>query len=578
MTPYVGERSFFETLEPRRLLTGNGLLGEYFTDPNLTTEKFWRTDPNIDFNFGTSSPLPSQLAADGFSVKWTGQIQAPVTGTYTFRTVADDGVRLTVRGQQIINRWSQRIIPGDADLNGVVNFDDYVRIDNGFTNNLTGWANGDFDGNGQVNFDDYVLIDQSFNNPTIGQSDSGQVSLTAGQRVDIELDYFDQVGPGAVQLLWTPPGGSEQVVPRSALFDAFSGGPQTFTNPIDPNGADPWVTQWQGDYLYARSDGGRVYVQRSSRLQDIDNVTMQTVWAPPPGHAYSQDVWAPELHYLNGKWYIYVAADDGDNATHRMYVLEGTSQNPQAPYVLKGQLMPTTDRWAIDGTVMTLSGQNYFVWSGWPGLTDGQQNLYIARMSNPWTISGDRALISSPTFSWEQQGLKINEGPEALQHNGHTYLIYSASGYWTNSYCLGQLTYTGGDPMLAGSWVKKSTPVFSQGNNVVGVGHASFTKSPDGLEDWIVYHAHNTPGNFTGIRDIHVQPFTWNADGSPNLGQPVANGTPVSEPGGTPHFVTALAPRGASSTDDRFALRLVDLVDANWHRGDAALFVDQYLR
>jgi GH43 family beta-xylosidase len=244
--------------------------------------------------------------------------------------------------------------------------------------------------------------------------------------------------------------------------------------------------------------------------------------------------------------------------------------------VLTGQLTPTTDRWAIDGTVMTLSGQDYFVWSGWPGFTDGQQNLYIARMSNPWTISGDRALISTPTFNWEQQGLNINEGPEALQHDGHTYIVYSASGYWTNNYCLGQLTYSGGDPMQASSWVKKSTPVFSQANNVVGVGHASFTKSPDGLEDWIVYHAHNTPGNFTGVRDIHIQPFSWNADGSPNFGQPVANGTPITEPGGTPHFVTSSSPsRGTSSfNDDRSAQTMIDLVDSNWHRSDVELLLE----
>jgi GH43 family beta-xylosidase len=155
--------------------------------------------------------------------------------------------------------------------------------------------------------------------------------------------------------------------------------------------------------------------------------------------------------------------------------------------------------------------------------------------------SGDRALISSPQLSWEQNGLPINEGPEVLQHNGQTFIIYSASGYWTNQYCLGQLTYNGvGDPMLAASWTKKSTPVFASANNVVGVGHASFTKSPDGLEDWIVYHAHNTPGTFTGIRDIHTQKFAWNANGSPNFGVPVGRGIAVVEPGGTPHFVASL--------------------------------------
>ncbi|MBC8106345.1 MAG: family 43 glycosylhydrolase [Anaerolineae bacterium] len=530
----------FELLEARTLLAVNGLMGEYFTSPDLTNLKFTRTDPSINFDFGTSSPLPSKLASDGYSIRWRGQIQPTIGGTYTFRTFADDGVRLNIRGEQLIDRFSQRIIIGDSDFNGIVDFDDYAHIDNGFNNGSTGWANGDFDNNGIVDFDDYSLIDNSFNAPVAGQSNTATITLTAGQKVDFELDYFDQVGAGTVQLYWTPPDGTEELVPRSALFDTFSGAEQTFTNAIDPNGADPFITQWQGDYLYVRSDGGRIYIQRSSRLQDINSALLQNVWAPPQGQPYSQDVWAPELHRINDKWYIYVAADNGDNAQHRMYVLEGNSQNPQGTYTLKGQITATTNRWAIDGTVMMLNGQQYFVWSGWPGFTDGQQNLYIAQMSNPWTISGNRALISSPTLGWEQNGLPINEGPQILQRDGKTFIIYSGSGYWTNEYALGQLTYNGvGNPLFANSWVKKSTPVFSQANNVVGVGHSSFTKSPDGLDDWMVYHAHNTPGEFTGIRDIHMQKFAWNADGSPNFGSPLARNTQLIEPSGTPHFAAA---------------------------------------
>jgi GH43 family beta-xylosidase len=543
-----------EFLEPRQLLAGNGLMGEYFASNDLTSERFWRTDPNINFDFGSSSPLPSHLQNDGFSIRWRGQIQPAVTGAYTFRTVADDGVRLFIRGQQLIDRFSDRVIPGDADHNGIVDFDDYAHVDNGFNNDLSGWENGDFDDNGVVNFDDYALIDRSFNLPAIGQSDTASIALNAGQKVDFELDYFDQTGPAAIQLYWTAPGGAETLVPQSALFDTLSGPAQTFTNPIDPNGADPFVSQFHGDYLYTRSSGSAVYVQRSSRLQEINSAPLINVWTPPPGQPYSTDVWAPELHYLNDKWYIYLAADsNNDNATHKMWVLEGDSPDPQGTYTIKAQLQATPDRWAIDGTPMMLDGQLYFVWSGWPGFTDGQQNLYIAKMSNPWTIDGERALISQPTFNWERNGMPINEGPEVLQHDGQTFIIYSASGYWTNEYCLGQLTYSGGDPMQANSWTKRSTPVFAAANNVVGVGHASFTKSPDGLEDWIVYHAHNTPGEFTGVRDIHAQRFTWNANGTPNFGQPIGRGVAVVEPAGTPHFVSSVLDADDDLLADLFA-------------------------
>jgi Glycosyl hydrolases family 43 len=182
----------------------------------------------------------------------------------------------------------------------------------------------------------------------------------------------------------------------------------------------------------------------------------------------------------------------------------------------------------------------YFVWSGWPSFTDGQQNLYIAPMSNPWTISGERVLLATPDFAWERHGLPINEGPEALYHNGLIHIIYSASGFWTDEYCLGQITFNASGSILnRSSWTKKSSPVFAKTSQVVGVGHASFTRSPNGLEDWIVYHAHNNPTVWTGVRDVRAQPFSWMPDGSPNFGTPQLN-TP--EPGGTPQFVSSLMP------------------------------------
>jgi hypothetical protein len=118
--------------------------------------------------------------------------------------------------------------------------------------------------------------------------------------------------------------------------------------------------------------------------------------------------------------------------------------------------------------------------------------------------------------------MPINEGPEALIHNGTLNIIYSASGYWTNQYSLGRLTYNGtGSLLSASSWTKASQPVFQATSEVTGTGHASFTKSPDGSQDWIVYHAHANPTIFNEDRVIRIQPFTFNSDGTPNFGQPV---------------------------------------------------------
>jgi GH43 family beta-xylosidase len=309
-----------------------------------------------------------------------------------------------------------------------------------------------------------------------------------------------------------------------------------FKNPVVARGQDPWVIRWQTNYFLCQSrpDGGSngVWVNRAARLEDIGVDHWQCVWHAPAGTAHSKQIWAPELHFLQDKWYIYVAADDGDNANHRMYVLEGSSADPQAPFNFKGKIAAPTDRWAIDGTVLELpDGKLYFIWPGWPGTNDGVQNLYIAPMSNPWTISGERVCISQPDRKWEQRDFPhINEGPETLWHDGKLFIIYSASGFWDDNYCLGQLLWTGGDVMNPQSWVKKPEPVFAHTADVFGPGHCSFVKSPDGREDWIVYHAHIGPG--TSQRDIRIQRFTWNADGLPNFGKPISPGVNLAAPSG----------------------------------------------
>src|SRR5690625_1605879 len=190
---------------------------------------------------------------------------------------------------------------------------------------------------------------------------------------------------------------------------------ETFTNPIVPvsgaaGSADPSVVYKDGYYYYVKSDKDTsLIVAKAKRLQDIGTAPRVTVYTPPSGTMYSKEIWAPELQYINDKWYIYFAADDGNNANHRMYVLEGNSQDPQGTYTFKGKITDPTDVWAIDGMAFQKEdGSLYFLWSGWENANDGMpQRTYIAPMSNPWTISGERVEISSPTESWEGE---IQEG------------------------------------------------------------------------------------------------------------------------------------------------------------------------
>jgi len=326
----------------------------------------------------------------------------------------------------------------------------------------------------------------------------------------------------------------------AAAIHGFCATIGTFANPLIADGADPWVICKDGtNYYYTQTTGGEVTIRSSSTISGLGFAAPVTVFTPPAPN--NRDVWAPELHFLSGKWYIYFAADDGNNANHRIYAAEAATADPQGAYTFKGKVADAAnDYWAIDPTVLQKDdGSLYLIWSGWPGTSNVRQNIYIAPMSNPWTISGPRVLLSTPTLNWEiypDTSLPlINEGPEALKRDGKIFLIYSANKAWENYYCLGLLINSNGDVLNTNSWTKYPASVFSgfadESGAVYGPGHCSFTRNSAQTEDWIVYHAAKYSG--AGFnRNVRAQPFTWNPDATPFFGQPVPTNLPVIFPAG----------------------------------------------
>ncbi|HMJ66863.1 MAG TPA: glycoside hydrolase family 43 protein, partial [Candidatus Binatia bacterium] len=202
----------------------------------------------------------------------------------------------------------------------------------------------------------------------------------------------------------------------------------------------------EGFYFYceAREKQRCIIVRKSRTIADIGTDPGVVVWQAPRHGRNSNALWAPELHLINGKWFIYYAADDGDNRNHRMWVLESETSNPQGAYRCRGDL--NTSGWAIDGTILApQDGRLFFLWSGWPSSRNGRQNIYIAPMSDPVTIGGPRVMIAKPEQDWERVGMPICEGPQVLQRDGRTFIVYSASGSWTPDYCLGLLVSRSGD-------------------------------------------------------------------------------------------------------------------------------------
>ena len=300
---------------------------------------------------------------------------------------------------------------------------------------------------------------------------------------------------------------------------------ETVQNPVAPTGNDPWVIRHGDTYYYCYSSHrgvlGGVAVAELSSLDRIGKTKGEQVFTAPADTAYSCEYWAPELHYLNGEWYIYVAADDGNNETHRMYVLKGTTQDPTDPFEFVGQVSDPTQKWAIDGTVLALNGELYFLWSGWEGDVNVAQNIYIAHMSDPCTIDSRRVCLSTPTYAWEKRGRPyVNEGPAVLQYGGKTFVTYSASGRWTDDYCLGLLTLVGEDPLNPDHWEKSSTAVFrKRGGVAYGPGHNSFTTADDGSV-WMVYHANLKAGTGWSGRSVWISPVTFDENGIPSFGKP----------------------------------------------------------
>ncbi len=313
-----------------------------------------------------------------------------------------------------------------------------------------------------------------------------------------------------------------------------------FKNPLLPSGPDPWVFQKDTNYYYTQTTGNNLILYKTNKMSSLGKAVSKTIWSPPSSTAYSENIWAPEIHQIDNKWYMYFAADNGKNQNHRIYVVENPSEDPMnGTWNFKGKVADKSNKWAIDATILNFKSKLYMIWSGWEGDVDIQQDIYIAQMSDPWTISSERVKISSPTYDWEKVGSPpfVNEGPEVLWNkSGELFLTFSASGCWTDAYSLGLLTLQNdGDPMVPSNWTKTPTPVFSTlaSSNAYAPGHNGFFKSRDGTEDWILYHANSSPNQGCGnSRSPRMQKFTWNSDGTPNFGQPVKINTNIKKPSG----------------------------------------------
>lgn len=315
-----------------------------------------------------------------------------------------------------------------------------------------------------------------------------------------------------------------------------------YNNPIVLQRADPWVYRHTDGYYYFTAsvpEYNRIEIRKAKMIQDLSSSVPVVVWTRHDSGPMSKHIWAPEIHCIDGKWYIYFAAGEVEDIWKiRPYVLECSGPDPMTgTWIEKGMIQKAENdpfsfaEFSLDATTFEHLGKRYLVWAQKVNGAGGISNLYIAEMSNPWTLSTVQVMISTPDYPWERHGFWVNEGPAVIKRNGRIFVSYSASAT-DHHYCMGLLTASDEDDLLdPNSWSKAKKPVFESNGKTgqYGPGHNSFTVSCDKAEDIFIYHARNykeIQGDplYDPNRHTRAQKLNWNTDGTPNFGIPVEDG------------------------------------------------------
>ncbi|MCG3729490.1 glycoside hydrolase family 43 protein [Vibrio cincinnatiensis] len=307
-------------------------------------------------------------------------------------------------------------------------------------------------------------------------------------------------------------------------------------NPIIKQRADPHIYKHVDGYYYFTAsvpEYDRIEIRRAKTIHEL-NTTDEVVnaWYKPDTGPYSDLVWAPELHFIDGAWYVYFAAAPSREIVdglfqHRMYAISNKNSNPITDHwTFEGQIETGMDTFCLDATSFTHKGRHYYVWAQKDNRIQGNSNLYIAELATPVTLKTPPQCLSIPEFDWEQRGFWVNEGPSVIHRHGKFWLTYSASATDEN-YCMGLLYADEGSDLLdPHSWHKSAQPVFQTNwdKKVYGPGHNSFTQDEQG-RDLLVYHARD----YTEIegdplwdpnRHTRVKVLLWQ-EGLPQFGEAI---------------------------------------------------------
>lgn len=304
-----------------------------------------------------------------------------------------------------------------------------------------------------------------------------------------------------------------------------------YDKPIDNvNGGDPCIVEDETGTYYTFTTGGGIDIFKVNAYNDITVEEMKTVyWCGNDGIV--GDIWAPEIHKIGDKWYIVACGKFDKNLVEKgtmpyaqefkehddyyrySFVLESKTEDIMGEYEFKGILAPEGMN-NIDGTYLKRDGKLYYVCSAY--LDVAHQCILMTEMENPYTLKTDEkgnhnsVMLSKPEYRWEKKGWSVNEGPAVLYNNEDVFIVYSASGFSSGGYCMGMLTFKGGDIMDENNWEKSRRKV--HGNeplkNIYNAGHCSFLYRDNG-EIIMVYHATVTRNFNKSPRLTFIKPIDF---------------------------------------------------------------------
>ncbi len=307
-----------------------------------------------------------------------------------------------------------------------------------------------------------------------------------------------------------------------------------FNSPWILQRADPYVYCKDGRYYFTASvpEYDKVVLRSGDSLIGLKDASEKTLWEKHESGPMSKHIWAPELHYIFDKWYIYFAGGEEEDIWKiRPYVLECEGDDPMADEWHECGMMQCADddefsfrAFSLDATVFEDAGSYYYVWAEKVGVGKQISNLYIARMESATKLSTVQVLLTTPDYDWERGEFWVNEGPGMLKHGDDLFLTFSASDTGV-SYCVGMLSAKSGSDLLDPlSWKKNRKPVLQSDyeKGIYGPGHNTFVKDEWG-RDIMVFHA-RTETEIVGDplynpnRHAFLMPVIWDEDGRPVFG------------------------------------------------------------